>query len=110
MSIDGNQSYSVRGFVVWGVCAFFFLYEFLLRTVIGTFQHPIMYDLKLSSFKFSLLSTSTYLLIYGAMQIPVGFIVDRYGFKKSLFTGSIICSLSAIGFAYANHFYSALFF
>lgn len=110
MSTDRSQSYSVTGFIVWGVCALFFLYEFLLRTVIGTFQHPIMYDLKLTSFKFSLLSTSTYLLIYGAMQIPVGVILDRYGLKKPLFVGACLCSLSAVGFAYSNHFYSALFF
>lgn len=110
MSINRDPSYTVTGFVVWGICAFFFLYEFLLRTVIGTFQHPIMYDLKLSSFKFSLISTSTYLLIYGLMQIPAGLIVDRFGLKKSLFIGSAVSSLSAIGFGYTHHFYSALFF
>lgn len=105
-----DQPFTVTGFVVWGICALFFLYEFLLRTIIGTFQHPIMYDLDLTSFKFSLLSTSTYLLIYGAMQLPVGLITDRYGLKKSLFVGSAICSLAAIGFAYSYHFYAALFF
>ena len=110
MSVNRSQSYTVTGFVVWGICALFFLYEFLLRTVIGTFQHPIMYDLKLSSFKFSLISTSIYLLIYGAMQIPIGLMVDRHGLKKSLFIGAAVCSLSAIGFAYTHHFYSALFF
>ena len=110
MSINKDRPFTVTGFIVWGVCALFFLYEFLLRTIIGTFQHPIMYDLKLTSFKFSLISTSTYLLIYGAMQIPVGLITDRYGLKKSLFVGSMICSLSAIGFAYSHHFYPALFF
>lgn len=110
MSINQGKSYTVTGFIVWGICSLFFLYEFLLRTVIGTFQHPIMSELKLSSFKFSLLSTSTYLLIYGVMQIPVGLIVDRYGLKKSLFVGAALCSLSAIGFSYTHHFYSALFF
>lgn len=110
MSISKDRSFTVTGFVVWGVCALFFLYEFLLRTIIGTFQHPIMYDLNLTSFKFSLISTSIYLVIYGAMQIPVGLIADRYGLKKSLFVGSMICSLSAMGFAYSHHFYSALFF
>lgn len=110
ISIDSDRSYSATGFAVWGVCALFFLYEFLLRTVLGTFQHPIMHDLHLTTFQFSLLSTSMYLLIYGAMQIPVGLIVDNYGLKRSLFVGSAICTLSAFGFAYANDFYFALFF
>ena len=110
MSINQGKSYTVTGFIVWGICALFFLYEFLLRTVIGTFQHPIMQDLELSSLKFSLISSSIYLLIYGVMQIPVGLIVDRYGLKKSLFFGAAVCALSAIGFSYTHHFYSALFF
>ena len=110
MSINNNRSFTVTGFTVWGICALFFLYEFLLRTIIGTFQHPIMYDLNLSPLKFSLLSTSTYLLIYGIMQIPVGLITDYYGLKKTLFTGAMICSLSAIGFAYSHNFSTALFF
>ncbi|MCH9613367.1 MAG: hypothetical protein SP1CHLAM54_03660 [Chlamydiia bacterium] len=98
------------GIVVWGVCALFFLYEFLLRTVIGTFQHPIMQDLNLNSFKFTLISSSTYLLVYGLMQIPVGLITDRYGLKKSLFLGAFVCSLSVLGFSYANTFVSAMCF
>lgn len=69
-----------------------------------------MYDLNLTSLEFSLVSTSAYLLIYGVVQMPAGLIIDRYGLKKSLFAGAVICSLSAISFAYSNHFYSALFF
>ena len=110
MTTETEKSYTLTGFIVWFICALFFLYEFLLRTIIGTFQHPIMYDLNLSSFKFSLLSTTFYLMIYGAMQIPVGLIVDRFGLKKSLFAGAIICSGSAIGFAEAHHFSTAMFF
>ncbi|MCB1107325.1 MAG: hypothetical protein KDK76_04435 [Chlamydiia bacterium] len=53
--ISKDRSFTISGFVVWGICALYFLYEFLLRTIIGTFQHPIMYDLKLTSFKFSIL-------------------------------------------------------
>ena len=92
------------------MCALFFLYEFLLRTVIGTFQHPIMYDLNLSAIEFSMLSSTFYLLIYAIMQVPVGLIVDRFGLKKSLFAGAFICASASIGFAYANSYiYAALF-
>lgn len=110
MTEEKSNQYTIKGFLVWGICALFFLYEFLLRTIIGTFQRPIMSDLKLTSFKFSILSTSTYLLIYGLMQIPVGLIVDRVGLKKALFFGAVICCFATAGFAYTEHFYSALFF
>lgn len=99
-----------RGFFIWGICALFFLYEFLLRTVMGTFQHPIMYDLELTTFKFSLLSTTMYLLIYGLMQIPVGLIVDRFGLKKSLMFAAFVCAVAVIGFGYTKSFPVAAIF
>lgn len=103
-----GQGFTTTGLAIWAVCALFFLYEFLMRTVVGTFQHPIMYDLNLSSVEFSILSSTIYLLIYAAMQIPVGLIVDRFGLKKSLFFACILCALSAFGFAFAANLTLAL--
>lgn len=99
---------TATGCLVWGICVIFFLYEFLLRTVMGTFQHPIMNDLQLTSFKFSLLSTTTYHIMYAFMQIPAGLIINRWGLKKSLFSGAIVCSLASIGFGYANNYPTAV--
>ncbi|MFN7364503.1 MAG: MFS transporter [Alphaproteobacteria bacterium] len=104
------NKFTLQGTLIWGVCAIFFLYEFLLRTVIGTFQHPIMYDLDISFVQFSLLSSTAYGLIYGAMQIPVGIIVDRVGLKKSLLIGAGVCSLSMLLFAYAQNYHLAFLF
>ena len=105
-----NNNFSIKGFVVWGICAIFFLYEFFLRTVLGTFQHPIMYDLKLSAVEFSIISSTVYLIIYGLMQIPVGLIVDNLGLKKSLLIGAISCAISAFGFASSDGYISALIY
>ncbi len=105
-----NIQFTPVGFLVWIICAIYFLYELFLRTVIGTFQHPIMYDLHLSTVKFSLLSSTTYLLIYAAMQIPVGIIVDNFGLKKSVLFGVSVCALSSFGFSLANDYTSAIFF
>lgn len=102
--------FTPKGLLIWFICAVFFLYEFLLRTVVGTFQHPIMYDLHLSSFKFTLLSTTTYVLIYGLMQLPVGLIVERFGLKKTLFIAALLCAISNLGFAYSDTFATAVFF
>lgn len=96
-----DNQLKAKGFLVWGICALFFLYEFLLRTVIGTYQHPVMQDLNLTTFQFSLLSTTIFFVIYGAMQIPAGIIVDNIGLKKSLIIASLICTISSIGFAYS---------
>lgn len=103
-----ENKFETKGFIVWFVCASFFLYEFLLRTITGTYQHNIMSDLSLTSMQFSLLSSTIFLVVYGLMQIPVGVIVDNIGLKKSLILGSICCSISSFGFANAENYYFAL--
>ncbi len=103
-----DNKLQVKGFIVWGICALFFLYEFLLRTILGTYQNPLMQDLNLTSFQFSLLSSTIFLLIYGAMQIPAGLIIDKIGMKKSLLIGAISCTIASIGFAYSDSYSVAL--
>lgn len=95
---------TLKGTIVWLVCAVFFTYEFLLRTVLGTFQSQIMVDFDISPFRFALLSTSAFILIYGLMQMPVGFIADRFGLKKSLLFAVLVCSLSCVLFAFSSDF------
>lgn len=106
MQIDNRLT--LKAVSVWGICALFFLYEFLLRIVVGTFQLPIMDDFKLSPFKFSLISSTMYLLIYAVMQIPVGVIIDKYGLKKSLLIGAVTCTISVIGFSYTDNIIIAI--
>ncbi|MBA2656270.1 MAG: MFS transporter [Tatlockia sp.] len=101
---------SLKGIMVWFVCVIFYLYEFLLRTLLGTFQQPIMTDLQLSPFDFALLSSTAYLLIYGLMQIPVGAIISRFGLKNALLFASIICIISTLGFSYSSNYLTALLF
>lgn len=105
-----ETKFTVKGFLVWSICALFFMYEFLLRTIIGTFQHPIMYDFNLTSVQFSFLSTTVYLIIFSILQVPVGLFVDNYGLKKTLLLGTGICVLSLIGFAYSYNYMYAVFF
>lgn len=95
---------TLKGIVIWLVCALFFMYEFLLRTVVGTFQNQIMGDLNLTPVTFSLLSATGYLIIYGLMQIPVGFIAARFGLKRALFIAVIFCAISTLCFALSHQF------
>jgi MFS family permease len=99
-----NLKTKLLGPMVWAICSFFFLYEFFLRTVIGTFQISVMRDLEISSLKFSFLSTTSYMLVYGLMQIPVSLLVNRLGLKKSMMIGATACGFSAIGLASSYNF------
>lgn len=101
---------SLSGFLTWLICTLFFLYEFLLRTILGTFQTPLMDDLQLTSMQFSLLSTTVFQLIYGIMQIPIGIIVDQIGLKKILFIALAMCAIANLGFSFSHHFITAILF
>ncbi|WP_119343180.1 MFS transporter [Facilibium subflavum] len=105
-----NQKMSLIGTIIWVVCAVFFMYEFLLRTILGTFEHPITYDLHLNLVTFAILSSTAYQLIYGIMQIPVGVIVDRFGLKKTLASAVFICAIAVAGFGFTRAFESAVIF
>lgn len=107
--MQGNQ-FRTKGFVVWGLCAIFFLYEFFLRTVTGTYQDAIMQDLQLTSFQFSLLSTTLFFIVYGIMQLPVGIIVNHIGLKKSIMIATLTCSIASVGFAYSYSYEAAIFY
>jgi MFS family permease len=97
-----------KGLLVWSLTALFFLYEFLLRTSVGTFEQSIVNELSLSLISFALISSTAYNLVYGLMQIPAGIITDRFGLKLTLTIAAAFCGLSVLGFSRSNSFESAI--
>lgn len=94
------------GGFIWLLAALFFLYEFFLRTFLGSLSEQIMHDLTLNAEQFSLLATAYY-ITYALMQVPVGFITDRFGVKWVLFIAAAIAAAGMILFASSTNFYSA---
>lgn len=105
-----KSSLSYRGIVTWLICSLFFMYEFLLRTVLGIYQQPISLELNLTPFSFAILSSSVYQLVYSFMQIPVGLLLLRFSFKKTLLLAILICVIANIGLSLASSFHAALLF
>lgn len=52
--------------------------------------------------------TMLQLMVYAAMQIPVGLMVDRFGPRRVLLTGAITLTLAQVGFAFADTYVLAL--
>ena len=48
------------------------------------------------------------LLVYAAMQIPVGLLVDRFGPRSVILTGAVVLAVSQAGFALAESYGAAL--
>lgn len=105
-----DNKITIKGITTWMICTLFFMYEFLLRTMMGTFQPQLMHDLDLTSVQFALLSTTVFQLIYATMQIPIGVILDQLGIKKTLLIAAILCTIANLGFSLTHNFTIAIMF
>jgi MFS family permease len=107
MNTTTDNKISPLGFIIWLTAALFFLYEFFLRTFVGSLAHQLIPNLHLSLEQFAFIG-SAYYFTYGIMQIPVGILVDKFGVKRILMFATLVCAGAAYWFAHANGFVDAL--
>lgn len=97
---DFSQRSSVKAASVWGLAAFFYLYELMLLV-----SPSVMVDNLAESFKTSAEQLGSlaafYYYAYALMQIPVGLLMDKYGPRILLTCASMLCTLGCIIFATA---------
>jgi MFS family permease len=92
------------GLFIWLLAALFYLYEFFLRTFIGTIVPEITHSLHLDAEQLSIIGAAYY-LTYGLMQIPVGMLIDHYGTRLLLSIATVVCVFGVFLFAVAQGFY-----
>jgi MFS family permease len=106
-----SENYSKRiiffGSCIWFLSILFFLYEFFLRIFVGTLASNIISDLSLTTEQFSIISAS-YFIIYALMQVPVGFLVDKFGVKALLSLAAFIAAFGVFWFGFSHGFVSAI--
>lgn len=102
-----DQPISGLGLLIWSLGAVFFLYEFFLRTFVGSVASQLMIDLHLNAETFAIIG-SAYYVTYGFMQIPVGILTDKFGVKAIMIFATLVCVVSTYWFAHADSFASAL--
>lgn len=105
--LESDNKISVLGTTIWFVTVAFFMYEFFLRTFIGSLAHQVIPDLGLNAETFSIVG-SAYFVIYAVMQMPVGALVDKFGLRKVMIFATLVCAFSNFLFAYSSGFYSAV--
>lgn len=104
---SSNSPVPLLGVIIWATAALFFLYEFFLRTFVGSVAHQIIPALKLNTETFAMIG-SAYYLAYSLMQIPVGILVDKFGVKLVITVAVLTCAAATFLFANATGFYTAL--
>ncbi len=104
---ETEQKVTLIGVVIWSIAAVFFLYEFFLRTFVGSIAQDLIHDLHLSIEQFTMVG-SAYYLAYGIMQVPVGILADKFGVKKIMIFATLVCALATFLFAHSHLFMSAV--
>lgn len=107
MNRRSDEKIPLIAYTLWLLAAFFYLYEFFLRTFIGSLATQLIPDLHLTTSTFAVMGAAYY-ITYGLMQLSVGFFLQRYGERFILCFASFVCALSTFLFANATNFTLAL--
>ncbi len=95
------------GFLLWLLCAIFFLYEFFLRVYTGSISIDLIREFSLIPSKLALIG-SFYYLAYAVMQIPAGILLDKYGIQKMLSFSIAVCVMGVFLFSFSHSYYLLL--
>jgi len=90
-------------FIMWGVIALFYGYQYFLQVSPGVMATELMHDLQLNATELGALA-ACYFYAYAGMQIPVGMLIDRFGVRKPLTGAIIIGAAGAVIFGLASNF------
>ncbi|TAL58849.1 MAG: MFS transporter, partial [Legionella sp.] len=85
-----KKYYTIIGWLICGLGAIFYSYEYLLRIAPSVMENALRAHFDLSATGFGAIS-SIYYLAYVPMQLPVGVLLDRYGPKRLLTIACMIC-------------------
>lgn len=84
--------------VTWGLAAAFFAYAFFHRVAPSVIIDPLMRDLQVGGAVLGNLS-AFYFYAYAGLQLPVGFMADRWGARRLLAIGAVLCAAGSLAFA-----------
>lgn len=92
----------ITPWAIWGLAAFFFFSHYVIRVTPGHISHELQ-AVFINSTKSDVgIIGSSFYFPYIAMQMPVGYLVDKFGSRLLLTLAALICSLSAFLFAHAS--------
>ena len=85
---------SMRGWMIWGTAALFYLYEFFVRVAPSAMEPELQAHFGLTAAALGA-AAGTYYLIYSPMQLLSGTIIDKFGPKRVLLISALVCTFGA---------------
>ncbi|MHA7840764.1 MAG: MFS transporter [Gammaproteobacteria bacterium] len=92
--------------LMWAVTIGFVFFQFFLQLSAGVMNGQLMKSFHLSALGTGFLASSFY-FVYVLLQTPAGMLVDRFGPRRLLGGGGLVCAMGCLLFASSHHLYMA---
>lgn len=106
MNAKIEEKASIKAWIFWICTALFYFYQFVLRVTPNVVGDELIQEFKITASELGTLSFFYY-LSYATLQIPIGFLIDKYGPKKLISAAAAFCALGCFLFGCADRFYFA---
>ncbi len=92
----------INGYIVWFFVTLFVVYSFCLNTAAAVFSEPIKATLHVSNVGVSI-AVGAFIIGFALMQIPAGYLLDKYNARYVVSSGVLILALGNIIISFANN-------
>lgn len=96
-----SKKLSLVAVIICVLASMFYMYEFTLQVSLGVMTNELMQDLSLNAASLGLVS-AFYYYAYTPMQIPAGFLHDRFGPRRVITVAILACALGAFFFSFSS--------
>lgn len=107
MNNKTGRNYLIIAWLICGLGAIFYCYEYLLRIAPSVMEHSLREHFTLSATGFGLLS-AVYYYAYVPLQVPVGVLLDRYGPRILITIACLICVIGTFIFSSTSIYWVAV--
>lgn len=90
-----------EAYVAWAIVALFYCYQYILRVSPSVMVTDLRQDFRMTAEEFSSLG-AIYLYAYSLLQIPLGFLIDRVGVRKTVLWSIGLACVGALTLAWAQ--------
>lgn len=101
IAIKNGKSQLCLAWLVWGLAASFFFFDYMARVSPSVMHRFLQIDLGMNEAQFGILTASFY-IPYIVMQIPVGLMVDRMSIRHILAAMSLLTALGCCIFGLSD--------
>ena len=88
-------------YLMIGLALLFIIYDYVIQVAPSVMTQVIMTDFKITAKGFGILGSS-FLFAYAFMQIPAGFLLDRFGARLMLTIAALVSGFGSLLFASAH--------